>query len=251
MNRQHILSRLGRQHSILYSNGPWTIWDRKLSEYQRAPMWGAFLKQDNVHVDHPPRLLLSYPSKSRWDRTVRALACARWRRQLESLPGEGLIAYVTHPDYADHAIGVRPDRIVYAPFDLFSATPGWTRDQGDREERLLRACDVVITVSDAIKSRLEPKTAAPVYCVPNGVDAEAFAAGSLEAAPDDIAEIPRPRIGYVGSLNRKVDFGLVERLASSNPAWHFVFVGASFGHNEDSPSPWSVVGDSPTCTSWG
>jgi glycosyltransferase involved in cell wall biosynthesis len=37
--------------------------------------------------------------------------------------------------------------------------------------------------------------------------------------------VPRPRIGYAGSLHPQVDFGLVAELATRRPGWHFVFVG--------------------------
>jgi glycosyltransferase involved in cell wall biosynthesis len=64
-----------------------------------------------------------------------------------------------------------------------------------------------------------------VFCVPNGADAAHFEAGSKEPPPPDLAAIPRPRIGYVGSVNRKIDFALIANIALREPGWHFVFIG--------------------------
>lgn len=236
MNRQHLLSRLGKRHSVLYTNGPWTIWDRQLAAFRSSPFMGAFELQDNVVVDHAPRLLLNNPFRTGWGRAVRLIACSRWRHHIASLSGGPLVAYVFHPGYTEYALAMRPDLIVYAPYDLFASTPDWGPDQVRQENHLLQVCDVVITVSDAIVTELQARTTSPVFCVPNGVDADAFAACTRQILPEDIAAIPRPRIGYVGSLNRKVDFGLISRLAASSPSWHFVFVGASFGHDERSHS---------------
>ena len=61
--------------------------------------------------------------------------------------------------------------------------------------------------------------------LPNGADTDLFVAGQFAAVPDDLARIPRPRLGYAGSLNEKVDFVLVDRIAARRPDWHWVLVG--------------------------
>lgn len=234
MNRQHLLSRLGQRHSVLFSNGPWSIWDRQNPEFLSAPLWGCFEHIDGVDVDSAPRVLLTHPLKRLWDRAATLLASMRLKRRISSSPGGALIAYVFHPSYVKYALAARPDLLVYGPYDLFSATPGWGVEDATQESALLGACDLVIAASDAIRGELASRTGSPVFCVPNGVDAEAFERGSQLPAPPDIASIPHPRIGYVGSLNRKVDFALIEELARSNPPWQFVLIGASFGHDDRS-----------------
>ena len=44
--------------------------------------------------------------------------------------------------------------------------------------------------------------------------------------PDDVSEIPHPRVGIVGSFNNtKEDFDLLEHIASEKPGYSLVFVG--------------------------
>jgi glycosyltransferase involved in cell wall biosynthesis len=57
----------------------------------------------------------------------------------------------------------------------------------------------------------------------NGVDYAAFSEARPE--PADLAAIPRPRIGYVGSLKEHLDFELLLELTGRHPEWSFVLVG--------------------------
>lgn len=233
MNRQQILSRLAGRHDIVYSNGPWTVWDRDDPRWRRAPHLGGFRQRDGVWVDDPPRWLLSWPTRPRWDGLVHAACARRWRRRLERLGGAPVVAWLFHPSLIQHAEALRPDRLIYHPFDLFTATPGWKAQHDVKEEHALARADLIITSSEAARTVLAGRSGRTVHWVPNGVDADAFAAAAAAGeAPPDLEAIPRPRLGYVGSINRKVDFPLIEALALREPSWQFVFVGPVFGQDE-------------------
>src|SRR5262249_43414539 len=45
--------------------------------------------------------------------------------------------------------------------------------------------------------------------------------------PDDIRQIPRPRIVYCGALSRWVDYELLAGLARQRQDWNFVVIGAN------------------------
>jgi glycosyltransferase involved in cell wall biosynthesis len=61
----------------------------------------------------------------------------------------------------------------------------------------------------------------------NAVDYPMFAASREEAtkAPDDIASIPHPRIGYIGTINEKVNLPALEAIAGADPSWQVVLIG--------------------------
>src|SRR5262249_5057917 len=65
--------------------------------------------------------------------------------------------------------------------------------------------------------------------VPMGVDFALFSRAQLEetAVPSDLEAIKPPRIGYVGNVNAKVDFELLEFIARTEPQWSVVLVGPS------------------------
>src|SRR5262249_55743245 len=69
------------------------------------------------------------------------------------------------------------------------------------------------------RKRFNPNT----HWVPNGVDVDHF---SQRAAPaDDVRDLPRPRLGFVGGLSEWVDLGLVAHLARARPDWSLILVG--------------------------
>ncbi|MBA2565601.1 MAG: glycosyltransferase [Gemmatimonadetes bacterium] len=94
----------------------------------------------------------------------------------------------------------------------------------ERERRLLQRSDLVFTGGTELyrsKSRLHPR----VHAFGCGVDFEHFAAAAdLEPAPE-IAALPRPRFGYVGVIDERLDYDLLERVARANPDGSLVMVG--------------------------
>jgi glycosyltransferase involved in cell wall biosynthesis len=61
------------------------------------------------------------------------------------------------------------------------------------------------------------------------VDAGHFAQGRLGsdgiAEPADQAALPRPRLGYFGVIDERLNIALIEAIAASHPEWHIVMVG--------------------------
>lgn len=94
-------------------------------------------------------------------------------------------------------------------------------------ERLLRECDIVVSASGALAEEcreVNPNS----YHVSHGIDAEHFARARRDASlaiPDDLAAIPRPRFGYMGSVDQVLDHDLIAHIAEKRPNWHQVFVG--------------------------
>jgi UDP-galactopyranose mutase len=65
-----------------------------------------------------------------------------------------------------------------------------------------------------------------VHPFPSSVDTRHFAqARESGADPADQAALPRPRLGYYGVIDERIDLDLVEMLADARPDWQIVFVG--------------------------
>jgi glycosyltransferase involved in cell wall biosynthesis len=232
MNRQYLLSRLGRRHSVLYSRGPWKIWDRSGEEYRNSPMFGRFDPADNVLVDRPGRVPLRVPTVPSLDRIATKVAVRRWQQQLDRMGSGPRVLWIFHPRFGYLADHLQFERLVYHAYDLYSHTSDWTPQSAEGQRRLLARADLIVCSSDRIALELHEVSGKPVHVVPNGVDFERFAAACSAAQPDDFAAIPRPRIGYIGSLNQKVDFPLLESLSAERPDWHFVLAGRTVGLGE-------------------
>ena len=68
------------------------------------------------------------------------------------------------------------------------------------------------------------------YRIPSGADVEHFAKALSPSTPvhPAIANLPRPRIGYIGYINERLDYEILEYLAGERPDWSLVFVGGTY-----------------------
>ena len=66
-----------------------------------------------------------------------------------------------------------------------------------------------------------------IHVLPNGVDYEFYSKSLTDemSVPPDMEAIPKPRIGYIGVINEKVDFKLLTYLCKARPDWSIVLVG--------------------------
>ncbi|MDA2921790.1 glycosyltransferase [Patescibacteria group bacterium AH-259-L07] len=67
-----------------------------------------------------------------------------------------------------------------------------------------------------------------IHWIPNGIDIDHFTANTQYRRSDhvdDIKGIPRPIVGYVGTIENRVDIDLVRYIASRHKNKSFVFVG--------------------------
>ncbi len=227
MNRQQLLSRLGSQHNIVYTNGLWSVWDRDQAAWKAASVNGEFCAQDQVLVDHPPKFLLRWPRFSTLDHLAIRMAIRRWTRAWGVKKNALRVVYLFHPQFYPYVKKIQADFVVYHAYDMLSLTPGWNRELEEQQQALLAMADLVLASSDIIAEELAAISGKPVEVLPNGADFTAFCGAATGDCPepDDLANIPHPRIGYVGNLNLKVDFPLIASLANGQQNWNFVFVG--------------------------
>jgi glycosyltransferase involved in cell wall biosynthesis len=225
MNRQQLLSRLASEHAILYSTGPWRIWDRNYPEFRRSRLFGRFDSDSGVVVDEPGILPLRFPSTPTLDAFMCGCAASRWRRRLRRSAGSKLACWVFHPSFEPFIDAVGADYIIYHAYDLYRLIPNWGMDNAEREERFLKRADLIIGSSPVIVADLAERSGRPVELIANGVDFELFAAGPM-SEPEDIASIPHPRVGFIGNINLKVDVELLTELARRRRDWQLVVIGA-------------------------
>ncbi len=114
--------------------------------------------------------------------------------------------------------------LVYDCVDQHAAYPGVNGPMLARsEERLLRRVDLLLVSAEGLLREKAPLARRSLY-VPNGVDSRLFARG-LERPLPLLDAVPRPRVGFVGSLYGWIDVSLLEGLARLRPQWSLVLVG--------------------------
>jgi protoporphyrinogen oxidase/glycosyltransferase involved in cell wall biosynthesis len=126
---------------------------------------------------------------------------------------------------------LRPRAVVYDCMDELSAFKDAPRQLRQRETALMKAADLVFTGGPALyeaKRHLHPQ----VHCLPSSVDAAHFAPAGVAPESDAAAEaerlqgaLPRPRLGFFGVIDERLDTALVDALARARPEWQIVMVG--------------------------
>lgn len=146
--------------------------------------------------------------------------------------GSRLVLTVTYPHYLHLAEMVEPDKLVYLNLDDYSLYwPSHAQRIRELELELVRRADVSAFVSklrcDEIRA-LVPSALAAIEHLPHGCPTSRLAAEPCRvpaALPSDLAHLPRPILGFVGSLEDRVDWALLDRLAESMPRASLVLLG--------------------------
>ena len=94
------------------------------------------------------------------------------------------------------------------------------------EWRLLRRADIVIVVSENLLET-KGKYNKNIFLVSNGVDYKAYrlAMDLAQPPPVDISTLPRPVVGYTGLISDRLDFGIIENIATQKTEWSIVLIG--------------------------
>ena len=242
MNRQQILSRLGRRGwNVVYSYGRHAIWQRHTESFQRLPLLPAFEPSDNVTVDQPGKLLLRSGQLNGLDALTLKLHGAHLRKKALERNGK-LAALIYHPRFAAYADLLKPDYLIFYLRDAYFGELGWQPEDQRLFERLAARADLIVASHLQMASPVAEDRRHRILELPNAVAFEHFCAGSLRPEPADLAAIPGPRIGYVGSINMKVDLQLLLYLAKRRPDWSLVLVGPLVAfRGDEKPRQWEEL----------
>jgi UDP-galactopyranose mutase len=208
---QHLLTRFARESRVFYVEEP--------EHQQGAPSLSVTLRDNGVHVVVPrlPEGLSPEEEgsiqKELLDDLLRRYAVRRF-----------VLWYYT-PMALSFSRHLRPLAIVYDCMDELSAFAGAPRALREREAELMVRADLVLTGGQSLyeaKQNLHPN----VHPFPSSVDVPHFAqARKGPEEPADQAAIARPRIGYFGVIDERMDLDLVRGVALARPDWQLVFVG--------------------------
>jgi UDP-galactopyranose mutase len=118
-----------------------------------------------------------------------------------------------------------PAVTVFDCMDELSAFAGAPREMKEREAEMLRRADVVLTGGQSLYDAKKDRHA-NCYCLPSSVDVQHFAqARTALPEPEDQKNLPRPRIGFFGVIDERMDRELLAAVAKLRPDWSFVMIG--------------------------
>ncbi|MBN2562986.1 MAG: glycosyltransferase [Phycisphaerae bacterium] len=193
----------------------------KLRQFAEGPR----LVSNNITVVTP--LVLPIPGSRAVAAMNRELLTRQIRGVLQDLPERPVHMWSFAPD-VDYMCGrFGEECVVYYCVDEFSEFSGY--DAGETlaaERRLAERADLVFTSSQALfeaKRHLNER----VVLVTHGVDYEHFsqATSANIGVPRDVADLPRPVLGFWGLIQDWLDVGLLAKVACARPDWAVVLIG--------------------------
>ncbi|HYY43039.1 MAG TPA: hypothetical protein VE775_09930, partial [Pyrinomonadaceae bacterium] len=209
---QHLLSRCAKERRVFFIEEP---------IFGQGPMQlDVSQREDNLYVVVPrlPEGLLS-------EVAVEAIQQALIDRLFMEQQVTDYVLWYYTPMALGWTRHLKPLATVYDCMDELSAFKHAPRALRDREAELFRRADLVYTGGQSLYEA--KRTQHPnVYAFPSSIDRAHFAqARTITEDPADQADIPRPRIGFFGVLDERLDTELLDGLAAARPDWQIVMVG--------------------------
>ena len=209
---QHLMARFAREHRVFFIEEP-------VATDVAEPWLESHAVEGGIQIV-VPRLPASLAGPA---------AVAAQRVLLDELRAtEGLrrpVLYYFTPlalKFSDH---VGASLVVYDCMDELSAFAGAPPETIALERALLARSDLVFTGGVSLfeaKRHLHSN----VHAFPSSVDVAHFArARALRSEPEDQAPIERPRLGFYGVIDERLDIELIEAVAALRPEWQLVMVG--------------------------
>jgi glycosyltransferase involved in cell wall biosynthesis len=121
--------------------------------------------------------------------------------------------------------GMPHDGIAYDCMDDLSGFANAPAEMKAAERSLLSRADIVFTGGQSLyeaRKTLHPN----VHAFPSSVDVAHFRrARTVTVDPADQRDIPRPRLGFCGVIDERMNLDLVRQVAARSPQCHIVMIG--------------------------
>ena len=225
-----------RGRRVLYVEAPFHPFSLATRPGETRRMWSRFLHspvnvEPNLWVQASPVL---YPYRAGWP-----LATRRWLLKLNHFMTRlRLPAVCRKLDLNDPMVvvssalaepvldSVKASVTLYHCSDDFALQPSFPDSYADLERRVIARSDLVVCTAEALrqaKEGMHPRC----YTVTNGAQIDHFARTQSPEVmvASELRELPRPIIGYVGSVFEWLDQPMIGQAAKAHPDWSFVFVG--------------------------
>lgn len=215
---QHLMGRFARDRTVL-------VWEEAIPIDHPLPFYEVHTYEGTTVRAIRPRV------PSAWAPARQEAAVAGMLRDLIALQGSSKppVLWFYTPMMWPLAEGLEAEAVVYDCMDELSNFRFAPPELREREAALLRAADVVFTGGHSIyeAKRLHHDN---IHPFPSAVDARHFAKardGARQGLPEpaDQAGIARPRLGFYGVIDERLDLALIDHLAKARPDWQVVMLG--------------------------
>ena len=235
---KHHLARhwAAKGRRVLYVEAPFHPLSLMTRPAESRRLWGRFVDEPervepNLWVQAYPAL---YPFRAGWPWASSRLmlrvnleVARRWLPDLcRRLGLRRPLVLVGSPVAGDLLERLTPDLVVYHCSDDYARQPTFPDGFANLETELMARSDLVICTAEALR---QAKAGMHRNChtVVNGVQVGHFARTQLPetASAPDLSDLPRPVVGYIGTVFEWLDQPMIANAARVHRDWSFVFVG--------------------------
>lgn len=118
---------------------------------------------------------------------------------------------------------------------IFDCVDDWSKFRGLVSKKtmenymndLFSTADLVVVTHDELYRKANKYTE-KIVLIPNGVETNHFDLSKIDDGdiPEDVKDIIGPKIGFIGSVARWIDYNLLHFIASSRPNWSIILIGS-------------------------
>ena len=208
---------------------PWSDWTLPRTEISQS-LWIQTLVL-------PPGWMKTYP---RLGMKPVAWAIRSWRKSIRS--NRPLVLAISYPHYLYLRDIVKPDALIYYNMDDYALY--WPKHASivqSLEKQAVEFADLSVFCAQIRAEQLleeVPQASGRIIHLPHGAPEESIAPEPIDTpaiGPPDLERLPRPYLGFVGSLEDRIDWLLLEKLARSRPDCSLILIGR---RPPPSSSPW-------------
>lgn len=192
----------------------------------RRSLRGFRKEAEHLYIYSPLVLPFPYSRIAQWFNKRILISTIRWWMRSVNFHDPILWTFLPTRVTLDLAQAINHRLLVYYCTDNFSATSKEARKVVSTEREVIRSADLVFAMARNMVDYCKRFNADVVH-IPMGVSAEIFddARDSGLEKPEDLKDVKRPIIGYVGGVRRSIDKDLVKRIAEERKDCSLVFVG--------------------------
>ncbi|MBS1553280.1 MAG: glycosyltransferase [Bacteroidetes bacterium] len=231
-NARNIALEIAKRFKVIYINPPTDI-KTLISKRQRTSSNTGYTRvNDSLFVYTPSFTALSI----NWIKNQSIYDLLNWfnnyrmsraiRKATKELGWSEIVVlndnYIFNGFYLKEML--RPKAYIYYLRDFLTIQPYFKKHGARLEPQLIRKVDAVAANSTYLANYARSQNAKSFY-VGQGCEIEMFDPTNIKILPNDLKELPKPVIGYVGFLTAmRLDIGLLLALAKGGK-WSLVLVG--------------------------
>ena len=202
---------------------------RRAAKTWQVVYFEEFVRHDGHDILHTRReangVTIATPHLSHGTHDADAAVRKLLDQLVAATPHQALITWYYTPMAMAFSSHLRSDACVYDCMDELSAFRFAPDALGFLEDRLFAMCDLTFTGGRSLyeaKRHRHPS----VFCLPSSIDVAHFGKARMPMHdPEDQRHLAKPRVGFFGVIDERMDLDLVRSTAAAMPESQFVMLG--------------------------